>query len=120
MPKTRSNLPSKYHSRKIVTPEGKFDSERELARWRELQQMQARGEISDLKRQVRIELIPTQRDSETGRVIERACHYVADATYTDSKTSRWVVEDSKGYCTPEYIIKRKMALFLKNIRIKEV
>lgn len=122
MPKTRSNQPygSKYHANKIVTPEGKFDSIKELNRWRELQQMQSRGEISDLRRQVKIELIPTQRDPETGRVLERACHYVADATYTDEKTKRWVVEDAKGFRTPEYKLKRKMALYLRGIRIKEV
>lgn len=46
--------------------------------------------------------------------------YVADFVYTDNNTAEQVVEDAKGERTKEYIIKRKLMLYLKGIRIKEV
>ena len=55
------------------------------------------------------------------RVVERSTDYVADFVYTeDGKT---VVEDVKSVATRKkesYIIKRKLMLYLKKIKIKEV
>ena len=76
-------------------------------------------------------LIPTQiewyeRYSEkTGkrlqdgvRVLERECNYIADFVYEqDGKT---IVEDTKGFRTPDYIIKKKLMLYIHKIKIKEV
>jgi len=107
----------KYHNRKISTPYGKFDSRKELNRFRELSLLQRAGEISGLQRQVRFELIPASRD-EKGRVVERACYYVADFVYIEGGNR--VVEDAKGVRTKEYIIKRKLMLWVHNIRIQEV
>lgn len=107
----------KYHNRKINTNYGKFDSRKELNRFRELSLLQRAGEISGLQRQVRFELIPASRDEE-GRVVERACYYIADFVYME-KGNR-VVEDAKGVRTKEYIIKRKLMLWVHNIKIQEV
>lgn len=52
--------------------------------------------------------------------IEKACKYIADFVYTDNDTGQTVVEDTKGVRTKEYIIKRKLMLYLHGIRIKEV
>ena len=74
--------------------------------------------IKDLERQVKFVLIPAQY--ENGKLIERAVTYIADFVYTDVKTGEKVVEDTKGMRTKEYILKRKMMLYLRGIRIKEV
>lgn len=105
---------SKYHSRKITTPEGTFDSKREYERWCELKLLQRAGKICDLRRQVRFNLVPLQR----GKPTERPVDYIADFVYLeDGKT---VVEDVKGVKTPEYIIKRKLMRYLRGITIREV
>lgn len=52
--------------------------------------------------------------------IEKACKYIADFVYTDNETGQTIVEDTKGVRTKEYIIKRKLMLYLHGIRIKEV
>jgi hypothetical protein len=50
--------------------------------------------------------------------VERAVHYVADFVYKDNYKE--IVEDAKGFRTKDYIIKRKLMLFIHGIRIKEV
>jgi hypothetical protein len=122
-----NNCRSKYHSKKIQLPDGVvFDSRKEYARWLELSLLQKVGKITDLKRQVKFVLIPAQYEPDTigkrggvrrGKLIERECSYTADFTYTeDGKT---VVEDTKGFKTPEYRLKKKMLLYFHGIRIKE-
>ena len=106
----------KYHNTQLQTPEGVFDSIKEYNRWNDLKLLQRAGKISDLQRQVRIELIPTQR-AESGKVIEFPATYIADFVYTEN--GRQVVEDCKGYRTAEYKLKRKVLLYLHGIRIKE-
>jgi len=76
-----------------------------------------RRPYSNLREQVKYVLIPTQRDSY-GNLLEKECSYYADFVYErDGKT---VVEDAKGIRTDDYIIKRKLMLFVHGIRIKEV
>ena len=55
-----------------------------------------------------------------GKVIEKAVVYVADFVYKDNATGKTVVEDAKGMRTRDYILKRKMCLYLLGIRIQEV
>ena len=54
-----------------------------------------------------------------GKIIEKAVTYIADFVYIDNATGKTIVEDCKGFHTKEYILKRKMLLYLKGIRIKE-
>jgi hypothetical protein len=108
---------NKYRNRKITVDGEVFDSQKEYKRWRELVLLVKAGQISDLSRQVKIELIPSQRVG--GKVAERACHYVADFVYID-KDGQMVVEDTKGFRTADYIIKRKLMLWAHGIQIKEV
>ena len=60
---------SKYKNHRVVVDGISFQSKKEANRWLELKLMAAAGEILDLRRQVRFELIPTQRykDRRTGR-----------------------------------------------------
>lgn len=110
---------NKYNAKKISLNGQNFDSKREFERWCELSLLQRGKVITDLRRQVKYELIPAQKD-DAGRVIERAVSYIADFVYTDRKTGQTVVEDAKGMKTKEYIIKRKLMLFIHGIRIREV
>ena len=106
----------KYRNRKLAIDGEVFDSQKEARRYRELALLQRAGQISGLKRQVRYELIPTQRIG--GKVVEKSCAYIADFVYTENGET--VVEDTKGFRTKDYIIKRKLMLHVHGIRIKEV
>lgn len=108
---------NKYKNRKVTRNGETYDSAKEAHRHSVLKLLERAGKISGLERQVKFELIPAQRDKETGKVIERACSYIADFTYYENGV--FVVEDSKGYRTPEYKIKKKLLLWVHGIRIKE-
>ena len=92
-----------------------FDSKAEMNRWNILTLMEKKGEISELRRQVPFVLIPAQRVD--GKCVERACKYIADFTYIEN--GKMVVEDTKGFKTKDYIIKRKLMLYVHGIRIRE-
>lgn len=109
---------NKYHSRKITKDGEVFDSVKEYRRWCELKLLERGKAIADLNRQVKFNLIPAQKDPATGKVVERACDYIADFVYWDGK--KYVVEDTKGFKTKDYIIKRKLMLYVHGIRIREV
>lgn len=110
---------NKYHSKKITTTDGVFDSKREFERWNELKLLQRAGRIQNLQRQVSYNLIPAQyaMDGKRKKLLEYPCNYKADFVYTEN--GKTVVEDCKGYRTPEYRIKRKLMLEKHGIRIKE-
>lgn len=108
----------KYRNQKVTMGDHSFDSKKELNRYLELSMLQKAGEISGLRCQVKYVLIPAQRDAETGKVVERECAYVADFVY--QKGTETVVEDTKGFRTKDYILKRKMMLWFHGIRIREV
>lgn len=109
-------MKAKYHSRKISRDGITFDSVKEYRRWCELSLLERAGTIQNLKRQVKFELIPSQRVD--GKVIERPCTYIADFVYTEN--GKMVVEDTKGFRTTDYIIKRKLLLWVHGIRIQEI
>ena len=104
---------NKYGAKKIKDPATGFvfDSKAEFIRWCELRILERAGKISDLKRQVKYELIPKQKG-------ERACTYLADFVYKDSDGNT-VVEDTMGVKTDSYRIKKKLMLWVHGIRIKE-
>jgi hypothetical protein len=108
---------NKFHAKAEVREGKRFHSGREAKRYKELQLLERQGLIKDLRRQVRYILIPTQYDDK-GKLVERCCNYYADFVYKD-QTGKVIVEDSKGFKTQEYIIKRKLMLQLYGIRILE-
>lgn len=107
---------NKYKAKKC----GSFDSKKEASRWLVLCEMQEKGLISDLNRQVKYEVIPKQM--KDGKVIERATKYIADFVYTQE--GKTVVEDVKGYrkggAYNIFVIKRKLMLERFGIEVKEV
>lgn len=109
---------TKYHSQKITVSGKTFDSIKEGSRYADLVLMERSGEISELKCQVPFLLIPSQK-RENGKVIEKPVKYIADFVYKD-KNGNTVVEDTKGVRTADYIIKRKLMLYIHKIRIKEI
>ena len=83
---------NKYHNVKTRDENGVlFDSAKEKQRWDELRILEAAGEITDLKRQVRFVLFP-QQEVEGQKI--RSCVYIADFVYMEN--GKQVVEDIKG------------------------
>lgn len=112
---------SKYGNRRTEVDGIRFDSRKEANRWHELKLMEKAGEISGLQRQVPFVLIPEQRAG--GKVVERACKYIADFVYylpIPFGGLEMVVEDAKGVKTDTYKIKKKLMLWVHGIQIKEV
>ena len=118
----------KYGNSKITIDDITFDSKKEARRYQDLLLLSRAGEISDLQRQVKYVLIPPQREPETigprggvkpGKLIETECSYIADFVYKD-KDGKTIVEDTKGFKTKDYIIKRKLMLFIHGVKIHEV
>lgn len=97
---------------------GGYDSKKEHGRACQLKLMERAGLISNLREQVVFLLIPSQTNGEG--IEERPVKYKADFVYIDNATGQTVVEDTKGFRTPEYIIKRKLMLQVHGITIKEV
>lgn len=120
---------NKYGNHKVTFEGMIFDSKKELYRWLDLKALEKADKIYDLQRQVKFVLVPAQYEPDTvgprggrikGKLIEKEVAYYADFVYFDEETKETVVEDAKGVRTPEYIIKRKLLLWLKGYRIKEV
>lgn len=110
-----SSSPAKYKNRKVEFQGIKFDSVKERNRYIYLLSLQQAGKITDLNLQVPFELQP--KFEHKGKVI-RAIKYVADFTYIDSD-GRIHIEDTKGFKTDVYELKKKMMLY-KGYEIEEV
>lgn len=113
---------NKYHNRKVTTFDGiEHASQKEANRWCELKLLERAGKIHNLDRQVKFTLIPAQYECEgiKRKLIERECAYIADFVYADENGHR-IVEDTKGFKTKEYVIKRKLMLYVYHVKIKEV
>lgn len=110
---TQQPKPNKYGAVRT----GDNASIKEHDRAGQLRLLQRAGQISNLREQVEFLLIPAQRNS--AGYMERAVKYRADFVYTDNRSGLTVVEDTKGFRTPDYIIKRKLMLFIHGITILE-
>lgn len=100
---------SKYRAQPVVDPEhGRFDSKREHQRFHLLRLRERAKEIRGLQRQVPFAL------NVQGHLI---CKYIADFTYTEN--GQFVVEDAKGFRTPEYRLKKKLMLAIFGWEIRE-
>ena len=118
---------NKYLNKKTVVDGITFDSRKEASRYRELKILESAGEISNLRCQEKFVLIPAQREPDIigvrggvkkGKVIEKECCYLADFVYDED--GQTVVEDTKGFRTKDYVIKRKLMLYFYGIKIKEI
>ncbi len=122
---------SKYGSRKVTVDGVTYDSVKEYRRFKELSLLERAGTIQNLQRQVKYVLIPAQREYcneiytkgrkkgcfKPGKLLEKECSYIADFAYIQN--GEIVVEDTKGFRTKDYIVKRKLMLWIHGIRIKE-
>ena len=100
----------KYHSTKTNCNYGHLhDSKKEAGRCNELHMLESNGNIEKLQVQVSIKLHPAFRFQ--GKAI-RGISYVADFTYFDKDDKVFVVEDTKGFQTAVYKIKKKLLLFI--------
>lgn len=95
---------SKYHAQKTELDGITFDSKKEAKRYGLLKQLERFGMISNLRRQVSFELQPAYTNNQGKKI--RAITYVADFVYVED--GKEIVEDTKGFKTKEYQIKRKL------------
>lgn len=135
---------NKYRNKKVTRNGVTYDSRKEADRHVVLKMLERAGKITNLQRQVKFVLIPAQYEPDTigkrggvkrGKLIERECAYIADFVYkipyhrqhrnedghivfADGYDT--VVEDTKGFRTKDYIIKRKLMLHVHGIKIKEI
>lgn len=109
-----------------------FDSQKELDRWDMLQILEQRGQISELQRQVLYVLVPSQyikvwktvRKKEVlkDKRVEAPITYKADFQYR-LPDGKLIVEDVKSEVTrrlPEYVMKRKLMLWIHGIKLVEI
>ena len=108
------------YGNKICNYDGfKFHSIRERNRYIVLKEKQDKGQIKDLRMQVAFVLAAAVELDGRKRP---ALKYVADFVYDDVTSSNTirVVEDSKGFRTADYRIKRHLMMSVHGIEVKEV
>ena len=98
---------NKYNNKKTVVDDITFDSKKEAERYCTLKVLQQMEIIKNLRRQVKIELIPkTPRNG--------ARYYIADFVYTDTATGKEIFEDVKSEVTAKdkvYRLKKDLLLW---------
>lgn len=95
----------KYRNKKIEEDGLKFDSKLEWTRYRQLKLLVRAGLIKDLQTQIKFEL---QEGFKKNGVSYRPITYIADFVYTEIKTEKKIIEDTKGMKTEVYKIKKKL------------
>jgi hypothetical protein len=100
--------PSKYKNEPTEVNGEKFASKSESNHYIYLLQLQAAGEITDIKLQPRFTLLPSFTDTTGKR--HAAIEYVGDSLVT-YKDGRQEVNDVKGIETKDFKIKRKLYCF---------
>lgn len=107
-----SNIPygrrNKFRAKKTEFMGMKFDSKWEAERYGQLWKLQEAGEIRDLDRQVRFNIVIND---------QKICAYIADYTYYDSENT-FIVEDAKGVETDVFRLKKKLMKAVNDIDIK--
>lgn len=122
----------KFGNKKVVNEYGVFDSIKEADTYAKFVLLMKSGAISNLRRQVKYELIPTQwREEEaqpkTKTTIKRKCIarkavYTADIVYTDKQGNDVVIDVKGGKATQTeaYGLRKKLMLWRYGIEIKEI
>lgn len=118
----------KYRNKRVEYEGIVFDSLKEKRRYCQLQLLEKDGIISDLRLQVPFELIPAIYEDEVvqlktktkikKKLVQRSTTYVADFVYRQD--GKMIVEDTKGFRTKEYELKKKMMRAFLGIEIKEI
>lgn len=117
--KSRRTRRNKYGAEPVVIDGMRFDSKAEGKRYQQLKLLERAGEIRNLETQVAFDLIPAQ---DIGGRKEKPVRYLADFRYVRVSDGETVVEDVKSAPTKtkEFVIKRKLVLWLHKVIIQEV
>jgi shikimate 5-dehydrogenase len=104
---------NKYNASKVERDGIIFDSQKEANQYFALQARQRAGEIANLQRQPRFDIIVNGTKIAT---------YIADAQYDDLLKQKTIIEDTKSNPTrtPVYRLKKKLVEALYGISITEV
>ena len=105
---------TKYGAKKTQVGEVTFDSKKEAQRYMELQLLERAGEISNLRRQVKIDLMGQHRHlyTRTGRKMRLTIDYA----YVEDGVE--VLEDSKGVWTRDFEVRYAVAIAMGlNLRV---
>ena len=104
----------KYHSKWTECRQGhNHASQKEAIRCGELTLIERASEIDNLKQQPKFTL--QQGFKYHGKEIRRIT-YTADFSYYDKKSKKFVVEDTKGFQTEIYKLKKKLFMFIMRDR----
>lgn len=105
---------TKYGAKKTQVGEVVFDSKKEAHRYMELQLLERAGEIQNLRRQVKIDLIGQHRPlhTRTGRKMR----LTVDFAYIEDGVD--VLEDAKGMWTRDFEVRYAVAIAMGlNLRV---
>lgn len=110
---------NKYRNKKIETNGIIFDSIKEYRRYNQLKLMERAKEISELELQKKFELQPKYINNNGEHI--RAITYIADFFYYDNLLKKYIVEDTKGFRTEVYKLKKKLFEYVyPNLTIREI
>ena len=102
---------SKFGAKKTVVDGITFDSKWESERYGQLKAMERGGIVTDLKLQVKYDIVINDI---------KICKYIADFVYKEESSDgkiREIVEDAKGFETPEFKLKKKLMKAVHGIDI---
>jgi hypothetical protein len=110
----RKNSRNKYGAKKTIVGNITLDSKKEAHRWMELQLLESAGVISELQRQVKIDLMGQHGPllTRTGRKMR----FTVDFAYTEKGAV--IHEDVKGYATRDYEVRVAVARAM-GLEVKE-
>ena len=109
---------NKYKSKEVIIKNIRFQSQKEGDRYLELKILEKHSLIEDLRIQVKFELQPSYK--KNGKTI-RAIYYIADFVYFDKAKKKMIIEDTKGFRTEIYKLKKKIFEYVyPDLEIKEV
>jgi len=102
---------SKFGAKKTIVDGITFDSKWESERYGQLRAMERGGIVTDLKLQVKYDIIINDI---------KICRYIADFVYKEESPDgkiKEIVEDAKGFETPEFKLKKKLMKAVHGIDI---
>lgn len=110
---------NKYFNKKVMVDGIKFDSKKEAKRYNELKLLKKAGLIKELELQKVFELQPKYTNNNGEHI--RAITYKCDFFYYDNEKERYIVEDTKGFKTETYKLKKKLFEYIyPNLTIEEI
>lgn len=109
---------NKYHNKKVIYNGIKFDSKKEMQRYKDLELLESTDYICNLELQKKF-LLQEGYTNAKGKKI-RPIYYIADFYYYDYIDNKWVVEDTKGVRTEVYKLKKKLFEYKYNLTIDEL